>query len=144
MPRKAAAPVSTDAQAEPRRSSRIKDQPKGEAPPKKASKPRTKKAKPVEEKVVEDEEPAAEEPTETTKPKSAKGRKRTAADKEAEEPAADPPTPTPAPAAQTEDAPPSKKVCGLSCTKQGKVLIRTRGMSGQTRFQTCLKGCCPA
>ena len=99
MPRKAAA--SSESAAPPRRSSRIKDQPKPEAPPPKApAKPRTKKVK----------EPAAEG---EEKPKATKGRKRTATEKDAEdgEPAAN------------GDEPPAKKVrlpvllhpCRLCC-----------------------------
>jgi hypothetical protein len=106
MPRKAAAPSSSDALAEPRRSSRIKDQPKVDAPPKKAAKPRAKKAKPADEKDGGADEPA-DEPAEAPKPKSARGKKRTSTDKEAEELAEPPAEP---PAAQAEEAPPSKKV----------------------------------
>lgn len=85
MPRKAAA--TTETNAEPRRSSRIKEQPKPEPAPKKApAKPRTKKVK----------EPAAEG---EEKPKSTKGRKRTAAEKDAEDGAA-----------VNGDEPPAKKV----------------------------------
>ena len=102
MPRKPAAPPSTDAQAEPRRSSRIKEQPKVEAAPKKTAKPRAKKVKPADEKEDEVEE-ELDEIVEPTKPKSTKGRKRTTTDKDAEEPA-EPPVP------QVEEAPPSKKV----------------------------------
>lgn len=98
MPRKAAAPAFTDA-TEPRRSSRIKEQPKAEALPKKTAKPRAKKVKPAEEK----EDELVEETTDAVKPKSARGKKRTVTDKVAEEPAE-------APAAQEEEAPPSKKV----------------------------------
>ena len=87
MPRKAA--TAGDAAVEPRRSSRIKDQPKPDPPaPKKApAKPRTKKVK----------EPAAEG---EEKPKSTKGRKRTAAEKDAED----------GEAAVNGDEPPAKKV----------------------------------
>ena len=46
MPRKAANPTAApgESTAEPRRSTRIKEQPKEDAPPKKVTKPRTKKA----------------------------------------------------------------------------------------------------
>ena len=73
MPRKAAAATSEGEAAEPRRSSRIKDQPKPEPAPKKApAKPKsTKKAKEAE---GSGEEAAAE------KPKSTKGKKRPAED----------------------------------------------------------------
>ncbi|CDO70102.1 hypothetical protein BN946_scf184806.g29 [Trametes cinnabarina] len=85
MPRKAAQPAEP---VEPRRSSRIKEQPKPEPAPKKApAKPRSKKTK----------EPAAEG---EEKPKSNKGRKRTAAEKDEEDGA---------PAANGEE-PPAKKV----------------------------------
>jgi len=104
MPRKAAAPASSDA-LEPRRSSRIKEQPKAEAPPKKAAKPRAKKVKPADEKDGEAKE-SADEPAEAPKPKSARGKKRSVTDKDAEEPAEPP-------AAEAEEAPPSKKVCSV-------------------------------
>ena len=130
MPRKAAAP-SAYASAEPRRSSRIKEQPKAEAPPKKAAKPRAKKVKPADEKEGEDKD-SAEETVEATKPKSTKGRKRTTTDKEAEEPAeptAEPPTEPPA--AQAEEAPPSKKVRLFASCTRGSELIGGR-IAGQT------------
>lgn len=68
MPRKAAV---TEGAAEPRRSTRIKDQPKPEPVVKKApAKPRAKKADKVEKEGEEKEE----------KPKAARGRKRKNAD----------------------------------------------------------------
>ena len=72
MPRKPAA-ASTDASAEPRRSSRIKDQPKPEPAPKKATKLRSKKT----EKEKQEGEKAEEK---EDKPKPARGRKRKAAE----------------------------------------------------------------
>ncbi|KAH7890563.1 hypothetical protein F5I97DRAFT_47192 [Phlebopus sp. FC_14] len=98
MPRKAApAPASTDAPAEPRRSSRIKEQPKPEKPSKRApAKPRAKKAKPVEEKEGE-----AQDDGEEVKPKSTRGKKRTSPEKDAEG--------ATEPAAVEEEAPPAKK-----------------------------------
>lgn len=110
MPRKAAAPASSDV-LEPRRSSRIKEQPKVEAPPKKAAKPRAKKAKPADEKDGEAKE-SADEPAEAPKPKSARGKKRSVSDKDAEEPAEPP-------AAEAEEAPPSKKVCSVPSWVRG-------------------------
>ncbi|CCM01775.1 uncharacterized protein FIBRA_03842 [Fibroporia radiculosa] len=76
MPRKAA--PSSDASTEPRRSTRIKEQPKPESIVKKVpAKPRGKKAKTAEEaEVLQDVE---------DKPKSTRGKKRTASDVEAEE-----------------------------------------------------------
>ena|SRR5688572_12614958 len=93
MPRKAAvaaASASDEPTAEPRRSSRIKDQPVKEAPPKKApAKPRAKKA----DKEGDDKE---------DKPKPARGKKR----KAEEEPNGD-----------VEGEPAAKKVCAsLSAT----------------------------
>jgi hypothetical protein len=90
MPRKAAAPVDESVEAsEPRRSSRIKDQPKPEPVEKKPTKPRAKKA---DKEVKED---GAE------KPKSSRGKKRKAEDAPADEaPVGD----------DTEKPPPSKKV----------------------------------
>lgn len=88
MPRKAAAPVSTDG-AEPRRSARIKDIPKEDAvvAPKKApAKPRSKKEKAE----GDDVEPA---------PKS-RGRKRKAPEKDTEDEA---------PATTDAEEPPAKK-----------------------------------
>jgi hypothetical protein len=69
MPRKAAVPAGESGAPaqEPRRSSRIKDQPKPAPPAKKATKPRVKKA---------DKEKAAGEEDQESKPKSARGRKR--------------------------------------------------------------------
>ena len=103
MPRKAA--PSTETAAEPRRSARIKDQPKPEPAPKKApAKPRSKKVK----------EPAAEG---EEKPKSTKGRKRTATEKDAEDGA---------PAVNGEE-PPAKKVrprgCGRPSPRQHPLTI---------------------
>lgn len=123
MPRKAAPPHSTDAPAEPRRSSRIKEQPKAEAPPKKAAKPRAKKVKPVDEKEDEAKE-SLDEIVEDSKPKSARGRKRTAVDKDAEKPA-EPAEPAEPAAAEEEDAPPSKKVrpVSLVCRRSGGLSV---------------------
>jgi len=97
MPRKAAAAPARDTASQPRRSSRIKEQPKPDLP-KKAPKPRAKKAKPTEAKA---DEPAADVEAEP-KPKSARGRKRPTADKDAE--AGDAAVPDEA------EKPPSKKV----------------------------------
>jgi hypothetical protein len=86
--------------AEPRRSSRIKDQTKPEAPTKKApAKPRSKKPKPT----------ADEGDTDSKeKPKSApRGKKRTSAEKEAEHPE---------PAVNGEAAPPPSKKVGFQCS----------------------------
>lgn len=93
-PRKAAAAATADggeAQA-PRRSSRIKVQPKTEAPAKKVAKPRTKKAKEPKEDAATDgekeggEKESAAEGAPAEKPKSAaRGRKRKAAEKEEDE-----------------------------------------------------------
>ena len=74
MPRKAAA-AYTDAPAEPRRSSRIKEQPKPEPAPKKATKPRAKRTD-----KEKQEAEKAEDKEKEDKPKPAKGRKRKAAD----------------------------------------------------------------
>lgn len=84
--------------AEPRRSSRIKDQAKPESPPKKApAKPRSKKPKAT----AEDGDASSKE-----KPKSApRGKKRTSAEKEAEHPE---------PAVNGEAAPPPTKKVGFS------------------------------
>lgn len=136
MPRKAAAAPATDTPSEPRRSSRIKEQPRAD-PPKKAPKPRAKKAKPAEAKADETTADVKTEP----KPKSARGRKRPAADKDAE--AGD--------AAVPDDAekPPSKKVrpsyesqLNRICNGHLSVLIvvKTRLHDcNQASFQCC---CC--
>lgn len=74
MPRKATA-AYTDAPAEPRRSSRIKEQPKPEAAPKKATKPRAKRTDKEKQEVEKAEDKEKED-----KPKPTKGRKRKAAE----------------------------------------------------------------
>jgi hypothetical protein len=115
MPRKAAAPVSTD--AEPRRSARIKDIPKADAPepaPKKASsKPRSKKEK------------ADGEDAEAV-PKS-RGRKRKAPEKETEDE-------QPAPEA-TEQEPPAKKASYFTCFQV------IHNFSHLLLDKTCFTGC---
>lgn len=77
MPRKAAAATNADGSVpEPRRSTRIKDQPKAEPAPKKASaKPRAKKAAPADKEKEKAEGDAAKD---AEKPKAARGRKRKA------------------------------------------------------------------
>lgn len=87
MPRKAAAAADDSAPVEPRRSTRIKDQPKPEPVVKKAAapKPKSKKAEKESGDVTQE------------KPKSGRGRKR----KE----------PEPTEANGAEDEPPAKKVC---------------------------------
>lgn len=109
MPRKAAQPA-TDGSSEPRRSARIKEQPKAEPAPKKApAKPRGRKPKTPAAAEGEDKEkkekPAEDTPAE--KPKSTKGKKRTAAEKDAEEAVA---APNGAAADEGEKPPPAKKV----------------------------------
>ena len=74
MPRKAAA-AATDTRAEPRRSSRIKEQPKPDPPKKAPSKPRAKKAAAKVAPAAEDEPEEGE--TAAPKPKSSRGKKRT-------------------------------------------------------------------
>ena len=98
--------------AEPRRSSRIKDQAKPEPPPKKApAKPRSKKPKATEEGDAGDKE----------KPKPAsRGRKRSSAEKEAE---------YPEPAVNGEDAPPPTKKVGFPSSSMLPKLI---ALPGQT------------
>jgi hypothetical protein len=110
MPRKAAA-ASTEATAEPRRSSRIKDQPKAEPVTKKApAKPRAKKAKAAEaEAAPEADADRAEEPA-AEKPKSSRGQKRKADGEDAEQAAAEV-NGTDAPTEEGENPPPSKKAC---------------------------------
>ena len=96
MPRKAAA--TTDSAGEPRRSARIKDQPKPEPAPKKApAKPRSKKPKAD---VAED---AADKAPKEDKPKSARGKKRTADEAKAEDAVLENGAPA------DEDAPPPAK-----------------------------------
>lgn len=77
MPRKAAAVTNADGTVpEPRRSSRIKEQPKAELAPKKApAKPRVKKAPADKEKAKAEGGDAAKD---AEKPKAARGRKRKA------------------------------------------------------------------
>lgn len=108
MPRKAAAPAA-DASAEPRRSARIKEQPKSEPVPKKTpTKPRGRKPKAAAAAEGEEKEkPVEAAPAE--KPKSTKGKKRTAAEKDAEEEAA---APNGKATDEGEKPPPSKKVRG--------------------------------
>ena len=99
--------------AEPRRSSRIKDQAKPEPPPKKApAKPRSKKLKPTtEEGDVSNKE----------KPKSApRGKKRPSAEKEGE---------YPEPAVNGEAAPPPTKKVGFPSPSLALKLI---ALPGQT------------
>jgi len=140
MPRKAV----NDAPAEPRRSARIKDQPKTEptaAPPKKPVKPRGKKAKEAaaaEEPIVIHVQPeskaaeegprfSAEEAIEpekgeqtAEKPKSSRGKKRTAVEKDAaennavDEGATAPSKAAVAPTANGEAVPPASKKVSLS------------------------------
>lgn len=100
--------------AEPRRSSRIKDQAKPEPPPKKGppSKPRSKKPKPT----AEEGDAVNKE-----KPKSApRGKKRTSAEKEAEHPE---------PAVNGEAAPPPTKKVGFPSSLLARKLI---ALPGQT------------
>lgn len=93
MPRKSAT-TATDGSAEPRRSARIKDQPKPTVSSKKApAKPRARKTK-ANEQPVED---AAEEP------KPTKGRKRAASEVEAEDAALNG-------ASDVDGPPPAKRV----------------------------------
>lgn len=113
MPRKAAAPADATF-AEPRRSSRIKDQPKVELPTKKAlAKPRAKKTKasaePAEGDAAAPTNGDEKEDAAVEKPKSTKGKKRTASEKDAEEAKAD----ANGAEAKTEEEgvkPPSKRV----------------------------------
>jgi hypothetical protein len=99
--------------AEPRRSSRIKDQAKPEPPLKKApAKPRSKKPK-----VTSEEGDAGNK----EKPKSAsRGKKRTSAEKEAEHPE---------PAVNGEAAPPPTKKVGFPSSSLALKLI---ALPGQT------------
>jgi hypothetical protein len=100
MPRKAAAPAGESGASaqEPRRSSRIKDQPKPAPAAKKSAKPKVKKA---------DKEKPADEEDQDSKPKSARGRKR----KEPEATEATETNGATAPEAQ-EGEPAAKKVRG--------------------------------
>jgi hypothetical protein len=117
MPRKAAAPADA-IPVEPRRSSRIKDQPKAEVPAKKApAKPRQKKTNAATE-AADGDVPMTngdDKSKDTEKPKST-GKKRTAAEREAEEATASAPVngtaeePKPEAAADGEK-PASKRVC---------------------------------
>ena len=99
--------------AEPRRSSRIKDQAKPDPPLKKApAKPRSKKPKTT----AEEGDSSNKE-----KPKSAgRGKKRTSAEKEAE---------YPEPAVNGDDAPPPTKKVGYPSSSLAPDLIV---LSGQT------------
>ena len=102
MPRKAAAVTNADGTVpEPRRSSRIKDQPKAEPAPKKApAKPRVKKAAAAdkEKEKAEGGDAAAKD---AEKPKPARGRKRRA-DEEVNGAEG---------SGDASDAPAAKKVC---------------------------------
>lgn len=123
--------------AEPRRSSRIKDQGKPDPPLKKApAKPRSKKPKATaEEGDVSNKE----------KPKSAaRGKKRTAAEKEGE---------YAQPAVNGEDAPPPAKKVRFPPLFLTPKLIASAGQNGfsccgQACFQVCcqttIQGCCEA
>ncbi|KAL4079898.1 hypothetical protein V8B97DRAFT_661958 [Scleroderma yunnanense] len=83
MPRKAAVTTSTDAPAEPRRSSRIKERPKADPLEQETpAKSRTKKVKPAEAKAGRQKKVYSEE---LSKLESARGKKRTAADKDMED-----------------------------------------------------------
>ena len=110
MPRKAAA-ATTDTPAEPRRSSRIKEQPKAEPAPKKApAKPRGKKAKAAEAEAAPEGDAEKAEEAVAEKPKSAKGKKRKADEGDTEAAPAET-NGVEAPKDDAEKAPPSKRVC---------------------------------
>ncbi len=127
MPRKAAPKAdaaNADGELAPRRSSRIKEQPKAEAP-KKATKPRGKKGAVT--KAGADGEGAA-------KPPAARGRKRKVDEKEGEE-GADAAAETNGDAEAPTDEPAAKKVC-LHVAAYWRRVLSVPNLADQGWFET--------